>query len=126
MIPETSRERSSNSSGAGSVASVANSKNLFQDKPTLSAIAETEEKSNSLHSNFDISDPFNPELLDNLLERLHFPCEYHQNGYHLSKTDMPAIKLSNNYKLGNIRSSEKNTYILLKYDSLKIGISIGL
>lgn len=101
MIPETSRERSSSSSGAGSVTSVANSKNVIQDKPTLSAITETEEKSRSVYSNCDVSDPFDSELHDNLLERLQFPREYHQNGYHLSETDMSTIKLTNSYKLGN-------------------------
>lgn len=111
MIPETSRERSSSSSGAGSVASGATSKNLIQDKPTLRAIVETEEESNSLPSNFDISDPFNPELLDKLLGRLQFPCEHHQNGYHLSTSDMSAVKLSNSYKLGNFCSLKENINI---------------
>jgi hypothetical protein len=71
-------------------------------KTPLETVNEVEKSDdNSKNQDYDlISDPFDVDLVERLLQKIQFPRHEHMNGYSKINCDMAQMKLSSVVKLG--------------------------
>lgn len=121
MILEASKERYSSSSGSsGSVETLGSvcmtgpkslrlmretNAELQQKLAQLSAVDADLEKSTAALSLTDDTDPFCPELIKKLLDRIKFPQQHHLQGLHQITSESPAIKVNSTVTLDNTKYS---------------------